>query len=86
MILYLDTSSLVKLYIQEEESPQVRQLVDAADVIATSVVAFPEARSAFARLARESKITSEQLAEVKFSSFDARLNTAADTEHAEHRP
>lgn len=55
MILYLDTSSLVKLYVAELGSAQVRQMVVRAGVVATSVVAFPEARSAFARLAREGR-------------------------------
>lgn len=53
MILYLDTSSLIKLYIEEEGSDGVRDLVEEASVVATSVVAYPEARSALARLHRE---------------------------------
>lgn len=65
MILYLDTSSLVKLYVAEAGSEQVRALVDGADVISTSVVAFPEARSAFARLAREGTLTPEELVAVR---------------------
>lgn len=65
MILYLDTSSLVKLYVAETGSEQVRKLVDEADVISTSVVAFPETRSAFARLAREGTLTPEQLSTIR---------------------
>ena len=53
MILYLDTSALVKLYVQERGSAQVRAHVGTADAIATSVVAYAEARAAFARLRRE---------------------------------
>ena len=53
MILYLDTSALVKLYVRERGSAQVRAHVNNADVIATSVVAYAEARAAFARLRRE---------------------------------
>ncbi|MGH8694308.1 MAG: PIN domain-containing protein [Burkholderiales bacterium] len=53
MILYLDTSALVKLYVREQGSAQVRAHVNKADVIATSVVAYAEARAAFARLRRE---------------------------------
>ena len=49
MILYLDTSSLVKIYLEEPRSDLVREWVDAAEMIATSRVAFPEALSAFAR-------------------------------------
>lgn len=61
MILYLDTSSLVKLYVTEDGSAEVRKLVDEADMVATSVVAFPEARSALARLHREELLTREEL-------------------------
>lgn len=53
MILYLDTSALVKLYVRERGSAQVRTRVNKVDVVATSVVAYAEARAAFARLRRE---------------------------------
>jgi uncharacterized protein len=49
VILYLDSSSLVKLYLEEEHSTQVWEWVEAAEVVATSQVALPEALSAFAR-------------------------------------
>ena len=49
MILYLDTSSLVKIYLEESGSDLVREWVDDAEAIATSRVAYPEALSAFAR-------------------------------------
>jgi predicted nucleic acid-binding protein len=53
MIVYLDTSSLVKLYIEEEGSPQIATLLESSDVTATSIVAYAEARAAFARRYRE---------------------------------
>ncbi|MBW1678608.1 MAG: type II toxin-antitoxin system VapC family toxin [Deltaproteobacteria bacterium] len=49
MIVYLDTSSLVKLYIEEDESSKVDALVKSSEVTATSLVAYAEARAAFAR-------------------------------------
>lgn len=49
MILYLDTSSLVKIYVEETGSGLVWEWVDEAEAIATSCVAYPEAMSAFAR-------------------------------------
>lgn len=52
MILYLDTSSLVKLHIEEEHSDLVREWVGAAEATASSRVAFPETLSALARRAR----------------------------------
>ncbi len=58
MIAYLDTSSLVKLYVEEEGSSSVRKLVERAELVATSVVAYPEARAALARQRREGGLTS----------------------------
>ena len=57
MILYLDTSSLVKLYVQEPGSQQVQKLVAKAELVATSVVAYAEARAALARRRREGGLT-----------------------------
>lgn len=57
MIGYLDTSSLVKLYVEEEGSLRVRELVERAELVATSVVAYPEARAALARQRREGGLT-----------------------------
>jgi len=57
VILYLDTSSLVKLYVPETESAEVKQIVDAAEVIATSHLGYVEARAAFARKRRERGVT-----------------------------
>jgi len=51
--LYLDTSSLVKLYVAEPGSDAVRKLVDAATVVATSAIAYTETRAALARRHRE---------------------------------
>lgn len=56
MILYLDTSSLVKLYLEEKHSESVRRWTSNASVIATSCVAYPEAMAAFARRFREQDI------------------------------
>jgi predicted nucleic acid-binding protein len=48
-ILYLDTSALVKLYVEEEGRETVFEAVEGADRLATSTVAYAEARAAFAR-------------------------------------
>lgn len=58
MNLYLDTSSLVKLYIAEEGSPLARTAVTGARLVATSAVAYVEARAAFARRRREHVLSS----------------------------
>ncbi|RNC70743.1 MAG: PIN domain-containing protein [Desulfuromonadales bacterium] len=49
MILYLDTSSLVKLYVEEAHSDAVRQWVESAEAVATCRVAYPEMMSALTR-------------------------------------
>jgi hypothetical protein len=49
LILYLDTSSLVKLYVEEDGSPEVERLAIEASLVCTSVIAYAEARSAFAQ-------------------------------------
>lgn len=60
MIVYLDTSSLVKLYVLEENSHAVEKLVESSDVVATSLIAYAEARSAFARRLREDVFSIEE--------------------------
>ncbi len=57
MILYLDTSSLVKLYAEEVHSANIRHVVKNAEVVATSRIAYAEARAAFARKFREDGMT-----------------------------
>ncbi len=60
MILYLDTSALVKLYVEEDGSEDVDRAVRDASRVATSAVAYPEVRATFARLERDEDITSEE--------------------------
>ena len=52
MILYLDTSALVKLYVPETDSATIKQLVDTAEMPSMSRIAYVEARAAFAPEAR----------------------------------
>jgi predicted nucleic acid-binding protein len=53
MILYLDTSAVVKLYADEDGSGLVRAGVAAAKVCATHLIAYAETRAAFARKAQQ---------------------------------
>ena len=68
--LYLDTSSLVKLYVEEVGSDDVRDLVAQAAVVATSIVAYPETRAAFARLRRGGDLSPAGFATAK-RNFEA---------------
>jgi predicted nucleic acid-binding protein len=63
--LYLDTSSLVKLYVEEAGSDDVRALVAQATVVATSIVAYPETRAALARLRRMGELAAAKIAAAK---------------------
>jgi predicted nucleic acid-binding protein len=53
MIVYLDTSSLVKLYVEEAGSQDIKEIAHTASVISTAKIAYAEARSAFARKQKE---------------------------------
>ena len=59
MVLYLDTSALVKLYLDEEGSGTVHEAVEAVGSVATSTVTYAEARAAFARRRRVGDLDGE---------------------------
>ena len=70
MILYLDTSSLVKLYLEEAASADVADLVGSAEVTGTSLIAYAEARAAFARRFRENAFSSKDYKRLR-SQFES---------------
>jgi predicted nucleic acid-binding protein len=55
VILYLDASALVKLYVEEAGSPAVAVEVERASAVVTARISYAEARAAFARLRREGR-------------------------------
>jgi predicted nucleic acid-binding protein len=63
--LYLDTSSLVKLYVEEAGSDDVRGMLARAAVVATSIVAYPETRAALSRLRRSGDLSPVRFATTK---------------------
>ena len=65
MILFLDTSALVKLYVDETDSRNVRGWVNEADEIACQWLAYVEARSAFATKRRLGELADSELAACK---------------------
>ncbi len=69
MFVYLDTSSLVKLYVEEGGSFKVETLVESAEFTATSIVAYAEARAAFSRRFREKAFTQKEYNLIR-KSFD----------------
>jgi len=65
VILYLDTSAVVKLYAAEPGANAIRQAVAEADDAATSLIAYAEARAAFARKYRTGEIEGDELERIK---------------------
>jgi predicted nucleic acid-binding protein len=64
VILYLDTSALVKLYVEEPGTGAVVAGVERARAVVTVRVTYAEARAAFARHAREGGASPAQLRRV----------------------
>lgn len=62
MILYCDTSSLIKVYIDEPNCDVVRKLTTAAVVLASSAVAYIEMHATFSRLRRERRLAPLEIA------------------------
>jgi len=61
VILYLDTSSLVKLYVQEPHTSLVKKWVREAEIVATCRIAYPETISAINRRFRQGDISKKEL-------------------------
>jgi predicted nucleic acid-binding protein len=74
VILYLDTSSLVKFYVAETGSDEVRALLNGATLVTTSLVAYPEVRAAFARRRRDGTLRRADFIRVK-RDFEADWQT-----------
>jgi predicted nucleic acid-binding protein len=60
MILYLDTSAFLKLYLEETGSSHVRQLVGDAVAVCTHLITYAEMRAGFAQAARIQRITDNE--------------------------
>ena len=60
MILYLDTSALVKAYITENASREVLAAMKQAKIVASHSFAYVEAHSTFSRIKREKKLNEQQ--------------------------
>ncbi len=71
MTLYMDTSALVKLYVDEAESAEFRKIANSTEFIGTSVLSYVEACSAFARRRREHTLTHVKVTQA-ITQLDAR--------------
>ncbi|HXG57089.1 MAG TPA: type II toxin-antitoxin system VapC family toxin [Vicinamibacterales bacterium] len=70
MTLYIDTSSIVKLYVDEPAREDVRRQLTTATAIVTSEVAYPETRAALARRRRDRSLSRTAFATAR-RDFDA---------------
>ncbi len=68
MVLYLDTSALLKRYVAEPESENVIAKMDEAIAIATALITRTEVAAALSRARRETRINAEEArrAELEF--------------------
>lgn len=76
MITYVDTSSLIKLIIDEEGSDRVGLVWHSADSVASLSLVVVEARAALAAAARGKRLSADQLRAAK-----AELNAFVDDLH-----
>jgi predicted nucleic acid-binding protein len=60
VITYVDTSSLLKLVIDEDGSERVERIWDSSEVVAGSALIVVEARAALAAAARGARLTAAQ--------------------------
>jgi predicted nucleic acid-binding protein len=65
VILFCDTSALIKLYIKEAFSEEIRQQTVAAKGIAVARIAWVEAMSALARRVRENPLDADAIETVR---------------------
>lgn len=66
MILFCDTSALVKLYLREEFSDEVRALADEAEAIAASHISLAETMATLARRVRVTTADVQAIESVRF--------------------
>jgi uncharacterized protein len=69
LILYFDTSAFVKIYVNEFGADLIRSAAESADILVTSVIAYAEVRSAFARKRRFGDFSPGELMRAK-SKFE----------------
>lgn len=70
MTVYFDSSTLVKLYLDEPDSEAVEARARAADIIATSSITYAEVCAAFARRRRDGHLSEQEHRRV-LRQFDA---------------
>lgn len=67
MIVYADSSCVVKAYVEEAESEEVRRLLAMPNRVATSLVCYTEVRAALARAERQRRLAPGAFNEAKIT-------------------
>ena len=65
MILFCDTSALMKLLVDEARSEQLRQISTTVDAIGVCRISWAESMAALARLQREDPVNNEDLEQAR---------------------
>ena len=65
MILFCDTSALMKLLVDEARSEQLRQISTTVDAIGVCRISWAESLAALARLQRENPVNNEDLEQAR---------------------
>lgn len=65
MILFVDTSALVKIYISEPGSERIHQAIAQGEQVAASDLAFAELHAAFARRRREGLLLASEFEQLR---------------------
>lgn len=82
MIIYVDTSTLIKLIVDEEGSDRAELIWQSADSLASVSLVVVEARAALASAARSDRLSSDQLhvAKMEVAAFVDDLHIVEVTE------
>ena len=76
MILYLGTSTLIKLYIEEDASKTVRLWISEAEIVATCRIAYTEAVAALDMRFKKGDLVSKDYNRI-YETFSSDWNTIA---------
>jgi len=79
VIVFLDTSALLKLFVAEANSALVREIVSQSAVVVACVLTYVEARSALTRKRRGGELTQEEHARA-VSTFESQWPSYAVVE------
>lgn len=76
MRVFLDSSAFAKRYVREEGTDVVLALCDQATELCLSAIALPELISAFCRLQREGRLSSQQYTDLKMQLMEDVVDVA----------